>query len=288
MESAENPPDHGANIVSSPLGIHRKSAALRYGTAVAAVIVATLVRKALDPVLQGTVPFSAYYAAVMCTAWYAGLGPALLALFAGVVVADVVFIEPRRSLFTSNLEHQVGLGLYVVVGVLVAVLFESLHSSRRRTELARAELADANRGLQKEVADRRQAERWLLESEQRFRGYFEQGLVGMAMLSPDGATLEVNRRACEMLGCSEDELLETKWTTLVHPDDLAREESQFRRLLDGLAQGYVTDLRFVRANGDIVYAGLSAQRMLKTDGTVDCVLFLIQDRTSRHMAEENA
>ena len=57
-------------------------------------------------------------------------------------------------------------------------------AGRRRTEAARTELAEANRGLQAEISERKRTERWLLESEQRFRAYFEQGLVGMAMLSP--------------------------------------------------------------------------------------------------------
>ena len=86
--------------------------------------------------------------------------------------------------------------------------------------------------LQNEIADRRQAEQWLLESEQRFRGYFEQGLVGMAILSADRAWVEVNGRLCRMLGYTEDELLLKTWKELTHPDDLAADESQFQRLVE--------------------------------------------------------
>ena len=199
---------------------HWQSFLICYGTALVATLLATLLRELLDPVLERTAPFSAYYAAVMFTAWYGGLGPSLLALVSGAVLADYLFIEPRVSLLASNLEHQVGLGLYLAVGVVVALLCESLHASRRRTEAARAELAEANRGLQKEIAERQQAERWLLESEQRFRGYFQQGLVGMAMLSAQKDWLEVNHRVCQMLGYSEAELLSKTWAEVVHPDDL--------------------------------------------------------------------
>jgi len=171
------------------------------------------------------------------------------------------------------------------VGVVVALLSESLHASRRRTEAARAELAEANRGLQKEIGERQRAEQWLLESEQRFRGYFEQGLVGMAMLSADKDWIEVNHRLCQMLGYSEAELLHKTWTELTYPDDLPSEDAQFQRMLDGAIKGYVTERRFVGKTGKIVYASLSAQCMRKSDRTLDCILVLVQDITERKLME---
>ena len=256
--------------------------------AVVATLLATLLRKLLDPILENMSPFSAYYAAVMFTAWYGGLGPSLVALVSGAVLADYLFIEPHLSLFASNLEHQVGLGLFVAVGVVVALLSESLHASRRRIEAARAELAEANRGLQKEIAERQRAERWLLESEQRFRGYFEQGLVGMAMLSAERDWIEVNHRACQMFGYTEEELMKKKWADLVHPDDQPADDVHFKQILGGVIHGYVTDQRFVRKNGKILYTSLSVQCMRKPDGAVDCVLVLAQDVTKRKLAEESA
>ncbi len=250
-----------------------------------ATLLATLLRKLLDPILQNVSPFSAYYAAVMFTAWYSGLGPALVALVSGAALADYFFIEPHLSLFASNLEHQVALGLYLAAGIVVAVLCESLHASRRRTEMARAELAEANRALQKKIAEHRQAERWLLESEQRFRGYFEQGLVGMAMLSEEREWIEANHRTCQMLGYSEQELMSRTWTELIHPDDLPEEEMHFKQMVGGVVRGYIAEQRFVRKDGKTLYASLSMQCMRKPGGTVDCILVLLQDITSRKLAE---
>jgi PAS domain S-box-containing protein len=140
-----------------------------------------------------------------------------------------------------------------------------------------AELAKANDELEREVADRRQAEQWLLESEQRFRGYFEQGLVGMAILSADREWVEVNERLCRMLGYTEDELLVKPWTELTHSDDLPGEEAQFRQLLAGSARGFVLDCRFVRKDGKAIHVGLSVQCLKKPDGTVDHILILVQE-----------
>jgi PAS domain S-box-containing protein len=141
-----------------------------------------------------------------------------------------------------------------------------------------AELARANDDLQSEIADRRQAEQWLLESEQRFRGYFEQGLVGMAILSADKQWVEVNERLCRMLGYTEDELLLKTWEELTYPDDLPAEQSQFEHLLAGNARGFVIDRRFVRKDSTAFRVALSAQCLRKPDGTIDHILILVQDR----------
>ena len=147
----------------------------------------------------------------------------------------------------------------------------------RRVMERTAELAEANRELQNEVAERRRAEQWLMESEQRFRGYFEQGLVGMAILSAEWDWVEVNGRLARMFGYTEEELFLTDWKKLAHPDDRAAVDSQFQRVVEGVAKGFVTDARFLRKDGRAFHAGLSVQYLKKPDGTVDCVLVLMQE-----------
>ena len=102
-----------------------------------------------------------------------------------------------------------------------------------------AELAEANRSLESEIVERKQAEQWLLESEQRFRGYFEQGLVGMAILTARREWVEVNGRLCKMLGYPEEELLLKTWQELTYPEDRPAAEAEFQRLLGGIVRGFV-------------------------------------------------
>ena len=140
-----------------------------------------------------------------------------------------------------------------------------------------AELAAANRSLENEVVERKQAERWLLESEVRFRGYFEQGLVGMAILSAEQEWLEVNQRLCNMLGYQEEELILKTWSELTHREDRAALELQFQRLLGGTARAFVIDTRLIAKDGRILQVGLAAQCMRRPDGTVDCLLVSVQE-----------
>jgi two-component system, sensor histidine kinase and response regulator len=258
-----------------------------YALALALMAGATLLRQSLDSFLDDNAPFILYYVAIVGAAWYGGWRPGLLALVGGCLLGDYFFIAPRKSLVIGSLEHGIGMVLYILVGLIVIGLIHALQRNRRHAEAARAELAEANRSLAAEVAERTRAEKFLLESERRFRGYFEQALVGMAILSERKEWIEVNQRFCRMLGYSEDELLQKTWSEMTCADDLAEEESHFQNLLDGVVKGYIMDKRFVCKRGKIIYANTSAQRMKKEDGSLDCILVLVQDITERRLAEES-
>ena len=106
-----------------------------------AVILATLLRMWLDPFLENRAPFSTYFVAIMFAAWYGGIGPSLVVMVVGALAADYFFIEPRGSLYLYNwvaydVEHEVAMGLYFLVGIVIALLSESLRAGHRRTEAA--------------------------------------------------------------------------------------------------------------------------------------------------------
>ncbi len=140
-----------------------------------------------------------------------------------------------------------------------------------------AELASVNQELQEEIAERKHAEQWLLESEQRFRGCFEQGLLGMAILSAKQEVVEVNHRLGKLLGYLEDDLVGKTWADLTPPEEQAAEETRFQRMLERL-EAYPAEKRFLCKNGKVLDAGLSMQLLRKEDGSVDCVLAMVQER----------
>jgi PAS domain S-box-containing protein len=261
---------------------------LGYGIAAITTILATFFRLWLDPILENHIPFTTYYAAIMITAWYGGVGPSILTLISGALLATIFFIEPRNSIMIFDLEHQVGLVLYLCVGLVVTFLTESLRAGRRRTEIARAELATTNAALQKEIAERKQAERWLLESEERFRSYFEQGLVGMAILSPKKDWIEVNGRLSRILGYQELELPSVSWMELTHEADRDADERNFQHIEEGLVSGFTLDKRFLRKDGKIVMASVWVRAMKDTDGKLKGLLVLVQDISDRKYFEGDA
>ncbi|MEN6558284.1 MAG: PAS domain S-box protein, partial [Thermoguttaceae bacterium] len=175
-------------------------------------------------------------------------------------------------LLSRNLTHQIQRR-----GEAEQKLQEAHDLLEQRVAARTAELAESNGRLANEVAERVKTERWLLESEQRFRGYFEQGLVGMAILSPSQDWVEVNLRFCQMLGYSEEELLLIDWRNLTHPDDRATVESQLQRVLQGERRGFILDVCLVRKDGRTFPAGVSVQRQQTADGSLDSLLVLVQN-----------
>jgi len=86
-------------------------------------------------------------------------------------------------------------------------------------------------GVQNDITERRRIEDVLRESEERFRATFEHAAIGAAQVGIDGRWLRVNQRLAEIVGYEPEELLQTTFQEITHPDDLERGLAQLRRLL---------------------------------------------------------
>ena len=107
------------------------------------------------------------------------------------------------------------------------------------------------------LLDRRRTEDALRESEERFRGTFENAGVGIADCDVRGRFLRVNQKLCEIVGYTREELLQKAWQDITHPDDLAASLEQFLPLLRGEQPGYSLENRYVRKDGSPVWIDLA-------------------------------
>jgi PAS domain S-box-containing protein len=140
--------------------------------------------------------------------------------------------------------------------------------------------------LAAEFIERQRASDALSASENRFRRYFELGLIGMAITSPAKRFLEVNDELCRILGYKREELLQKSWAELTHPDDLAEDAEQFNRVITGETDGYTLDKRWIRKDCKIINSIVSAKSVRRANGSVDYIVKLVQDITERKRAEE--
>jgi signal transduction histidine kinase/ActR/RegA family two-component response regulator len=106
-----------------------------YAVALAAVAVAGVYTAILWPLLQ-PVGTPLFFAAVVVSSWYGGLGPGLTATGVSALIADWFFVPPFYELNAGTL---VRVAAFVLVAVLTASLYERAHRAQRDAEaLARA------------------------------------------------------------------------------------------------------------------------------------------------------
>lgn len=136
-----------------------------------------------------------------------------------------------------------------------------------------------------DISERRQAAAALAESEQRFRATFEQAAVGMAQASLDGKLLLVNQKLCDLLGRSAEELQNLRFQEFTHPEDLQMELKYLDQLLAGEINSYTIEKRYIRPDGEPVWANLMVSVLHHSDGNLS-LFGVVEDIRDRKQAQE--
>ena len=142
-------------------------------------------------------------------------------------------------------------------------------------------------GVILDVTDRKRVEHALLESEEQFRTAFELAAVGSVQLDAlTGRVHRVNRKLCELLGYSHEELCQMTVQDLTHPEDRDSDWQRLSPLLRGEIDTYTNDKRLVRKDGQSVWVSVTSSLVRSPDGVPLRTIGIVQDLTERHSAEE--
>lgn len=126
-------------------------------------------------------------------------------------------------------------------------------------------------------------EKELRESEERFRLTFEQAPIGVAHVSVDGNWLRVNRKFCEILGYSQDELKRAGYREITDPTN---HDEEIRKITSGVSDGYSLEKRQARKDGSSVWVNLTLAAVRDAEGRLKYFIAMIEDISSRKSAEE--
>jgi PAS domain S-box-containing protein len=135
-----------------------------------------------------------------------------------------------------------------------------------------------------DVTERQRAEMALEESEQKFRNVFSKAAIGFSVMTPTGQILEANHSYCQIVGYSLEELRNMEFSSLVHPDDLAKNINLIDKLISDKLQDFKVENRYIRKDGDIRWVRRSVSAVYQSYGAIDCIVSLIEDITESKTA----
>lgn len=119
-----------------------------------------------------------------------------------------------------------------------------------------------------------------------FAGAFSSTAVGMALVSLEGKWMEVNDALCEMFGYTRDELLQTDFQTLTHPDDLQADLELVELLLADSIPHYEMQKRYFKKNGKTIQSRLWVALVRDVNGVPLHFVSQIQNITEEYSARQ--
>lgn len=122
------------------------------------------------------------------------------------------------------------------------------------------------------------------QNERRFRATFDQAAVGVALVRPDGRWFQVNRRLCEMLGYSAEEMARLQLQDITYADDLDEEPALKNRVLAGEMPSYTLEKRFRKKNGEAVWTNLTMSLVCDEVGQPKYFVKMVEDIHAHKLA----
>jgi two-component system, cell cycle sensor histidine kinase and response regulator CckA len=172
------------------------------------------------------------------------------------------------------------------LGVAFNAMSAEIEDGRHRLEAQIADRTRALDALQSTEAERQRAVAAVVEGERAYRSTFDEAPVGIAHTHVDGHWLRVNRRFCDLLGYTHDELMSSDPATLVHPDEVAQDAATRATLLASTVERHLTVRRYRRKNGDYLSANLTLSLHRSEAGEPRYFIAIIEDLSERRALEE--
>jgi len=182
----------------------------------------------------------------------------------------------------------VGFFAFIATIPIIATVYFTYWTYMKNVEVAASQAEQARQHVQelnRHIAEQERISRALRETEEHFRNAFDYAAIGMALVSPQGGWLRVNRSLCDLVGRTEEELLASNFQSVTHAEDLDNDLANLYRLMQGETMTCQVEKRYVHKSGQIVWALNNVSLVRDTDDAPVHFIFQIQDITERKRAE---
>lgn len=94
----------------------------------------------------------------------------------------------------------------------------------------------------------------LASREAQLRTTFDKAVIGLAMVDLEGKWINVNEGLCKTLGYTKDELMDTTFIKITHPEDLNIDRQPILDMISGKIDHFETEKRYIHKKGKTIWA----------------------------------
>lgn len=129
--------------------------------------------------------------------------------------------------------------------------------------------------------------RQLIKSEFLFKSIFENAGLGIIHTNTiTGQCIDANEKICQLLGYTKEELKQTNFMMLTHPDDLQEDLAYMNKLRKGEIQQFSIEKRYFHKNGQIIWAAITVSPLWEKNEEPTHHIAIIEDITIRKETEK--
>jgi two-component system, sensor histidine kinase and response regulator len=193
-----------------------------------------------------------FYPAVFLSAQIGGLPGGIISTLVSVAIGWLI-LTPMRSTMVSDSPFYGNLILFLFMACLIIIMHERLR-------------------------------RALKSLQSRFDATFDHAAIGVALVSLDGKYISVNRKLCEILGYTVNELLKKTFQEIIAPGYLNISLSMEDCILAGEPSQSI-EKQYICKDGSLVWVEVTVSLVRASDGTPGYFITMVQDITKRKLIE---
>ncbi|NWF67139.1 MAG: PAS domain S-box protein [Campylobacterales bacterium] len=127
------------------------------------------------------------------------------------------------------------------------------------------------------------SEKGLTLIEPSYKSIFEYASLGIANIAPSGKFLNINKKFCDIVGYSREELLNMTFQQITHVDDLKNDLYLFDRVLKNKQKNYTIEKRCIHKDGTVIWVNLTVSLIRDEKNLPIYSISIIEDITQKKL-----